>query len=65
MLDQIKELLAKAPAPISAIEAAEELQISRITARRYLEYLAETEQAALTREYRKVGRPTNRYSKKS
>lgn len=65
MLDQIKELLAKAPAPISAIEEAAELQISRITARRYLEYLAETEQAALTREYRKVGRPTNRYSKKS
>ncbi len=61
MLQKLVELLAKAPAPMSAIEAAVALHVSRITARRYLEYLVAQKRAALELEYQKVGRPTNRY----
>ena len=37
------------------------MKISRITARRYLEYLVADGEATLELEYQKVGRPTNRY----
>lgn len=61
MLKQLVGLLAKAPSPMSAIEAAVELHVSRITARRYLEYLVAQKRAVLELEYQKIGRPTNRY----
>ncbi|MBQ9422440.1 MAG: response regulator, partial [Pyramidobacter sp.] len=54
-------LLEASPAPMSAIETAQLLNVSRITARRYLEFLVSQRKAALELEYQKVGRPTNRY----
>ncbi len=64
MLHQVEDLLRRAPAPLSSIETADALKISRITARRYLEYLVTSGKAVLEREYQKVGRPTNRYGMK-
>ena len=62
MLYQVEQFLSRALAPLSSIETADALGISRITARRYLEYLVTVGKAVLEREYQKVGRPTNRYS---
>ncbi|MBO5491880.1 MAG: response regulator [Pyramidobacter sp.] len=61
MLEQVIALLEASPAPMSAIETAQVLNVSRITARRYLEFLVSQRKAALELEYQKVGRPTNRY----
>ncbi len=60
-LSQVKTLLTQTSSPKSAIETAQALKISRITARRYLEYLVADGEATLELEYQKVGRPTNRY----
>lgn len=60
-LQQVQNLLRTAPLPLSAIETAQAMKISRITARRYLEYLVADGEATLELEYQKVGRPTNRY----
>ncbi len=60
-LSQVKALLTQTTSPKSAIETAQALKISRITARRYLEYLVADGEATLELEYQKVGRPTNRY----
>ena len=60
-LQQVQNLLRTAPLPLSAIETAQAMKISRITARRYLEYLVADGEAKLELEYQKVGRPTNRY----
>lgn len=46
---------------VSAAEAAGDLGTSRITARRYLEYLAETGLATRTLRYGSVGRPETEY----
>lgn len=61
-LQQVKNLLGHAASPLSSVEAAQALKISRITARRYLEYLVAAGEATLELEYQKVGRPTNRYA---
>ncbi|MGN0837653.1 MAG: response regulator [Pyramidobacter sp.] len=64
-LQQVRKLLSRAPSPLSSIETAQALKISRITARRYLEYLVAAGEAVLELEYQKVGRPTNRYKIRS
>ncbi|MGI6075954.1 MAG: response regulator [Pyramidobacter sp.] len=64
-LQQVKNLLRTAPSPMSSIETAQAMKISRITARRYLEYLVAAGEATLELEYQKVGRPTNRYKSKN
>ena len=46
----------------SASQIAEFLGVSRITARRYLEHLADTEVAVRSQRYGQVGRPETRYS---
>lgn len=61
-LQQVKNLLGHAASPLSSVETAQALKISRITARRYLEYLVAAGEATLELEYQKVGRPTNRYA---
>ena len=61
-LQQVKHLLGHAASPLSSGETAQALKISRITARRYLEYLVAAGEATLELEYQKVGRPTNRYA---
>lgn len=60
-LKQVLLLLVKGKNSYSAEEVASELGLSRVTARRYLEYLEKTGKAELELQYGSVGRPVNRY----
>ncbi|HHW06155.1 MAG TPA: response regulator [Clostridia bacterium] len=60
-LKQVLLLLVKGRKSYSAEEVAAEVGLSRVTARRYLEYLEKTGRAELELQYGSVGRPVNRY----
>ncbi len=62
VLKKMEELLLRVGRPLSSVEAAEVIGVSRITARRYLEYLVASGSALMEREYQEVGRPINKYS---
>jgi response regulator of citrate/malate metabolism len=53
--------LREAAGTLSASEAAELVGISRVSARRYLEYFVSTGRAAVTLKYGSTGRPERRY----
>lgn len=61
-LRRVIELLQGAREPVSATEVTEKLGISRVTARRYLEHLAEHRSAARMPRYGTPGRPEFEYS---
>lgn len=56
------ECLKESASPLSAQEAADGVGVSRVTARRYLEFLVDTGEATVRSDYRDIGRPVNRYS---
>jgi len=58
----VENIVKDASEPISASETAEKLGTSRVSARRYLEYLAEENLAQVNLRYGGVGRPERRYS---
>ncbi|UYQ78497.1 response regulator [Glutamicibacter sp. JL.03c] len=58
----VENIVKEATEPISATETAEKLGTSRVSARRYLEYLAEENLAVVNLRYGGVGRPERRYS---
>lgn len=60
-LKAITDLLERHKELLTAEEVAEKVGASRVTARRYLEYLAESGQAAVKLTYGAVGRPVRRY----
>lgn len=60
-LKAITDLLERRREFLTAEEVAEEVGASRVTARRYLEYLAEVGQAEVKLSYGAVGRPVRRY----
>ncbi len=60
-LKAITDLLERRREFLTAEEVAEEVGASRVTARRYLEYLAEIGQAEVRLSYGAVGRPVRRY----
>lgn len=60
-LKKICTTLKSSTVPLSAAEAANQSGISRVTARRYLEYLLEISRVTLEPQYAPVGRPVNRY----
>ncbi len=60
-LDRVKAELAGVPQGASANEVGEKVGISRVTVRRYLEFLVFTGEASLERHFQEVGRPVNRY----
>jgi len=60
-LQDIISLLKQEKHTLSAEEAATLTGVSRVTARRYLEYLVSTGQAVVEPLYREVGRPVNKY----
>ncbi len=62
-LDAVTRLLAETAQPRSATEVAEALQLSRVTARRYLEYLADRGVAGRTPRYGTRGRPELEYGR--
>jgi response regulator of citrate/malate metabolism len=60
-LDAVKEFMRKEGGAVSASEVMDELGMSRVTARRYLEYLAEAGSVSRTARYGAPGRPENEY----
>lgn len=60
-LDRITDFLKTEKTPFSADEVAENINIARVTARRYLEYLVLCGTVEVNMEHRKIGRPKNRY----
>ncbi|MCC9178135.1 response regulator [Arthrobacter sp. zg-Y750] len=61
-LEAVADLLKRAPSPLSASEVSAELAMSRITARRYLEHLAEEQSVLRSPRYGTRGRPELEYS---
>jgi response regulator of citrate/malate metabolism len=61
-LRAVSRLLKELQAPTSAIEVSEALSMSRVTARRYLEYLADQQSVLRTPRYGTRGRPEFEYS---
>ncbi len=60
-LDAVRAAIAAASEPRSAAEIGELVGASRVTARRYLEHLADTGQAARSTRYGGAGRPVVEY----
>lgn len=60
-LDAVVEALQSSPGDVSAAGMALRLGLSRVSARRYLEYLVVSGLARLTPRYGAAGRPENRY----
>jgi response regulator of citrate/malate metabolism len=60
-LESVKEYLARLGRAVSATEATEALGMSRVTARRYLEYLADAGVVVRSPRYGTPGRPENEY----
>jgi response regulator of citrate/malate metabolism len=58
----VVELLKSSSRPVSATELTEHLGIARVTARRYLEYLADSGSALRSPRYGTPGRPENEYT---
>ena len=57
----VADALRTAGGTLSATEAAEAVGISRVSARRYLEYFVSTGRAEVTLRYGSTGRPERRY----
>lgn len=60
-LEKIVAFLKEKKTPLSAREVAREIGVSRVTARRYLEYLVVSGKAVIELNYQSVGRPINKY----
>ncbi len=60
-IDLVRRALREAQTDLSASECGELAGISRVSARRYLEYLAEVGQAEVRLRYGAAGRPERRY----
>jgi response regulator of citrate/malate metabolism len=58
----VVEVLQAAESDLSAVEAAERVGISRVSARRYLEHLTITGQVTQRPRYGSAGRPEHRYA---
>lgn len=61
-LNKVRQVFREATAPLSATEIGTRLNLSRVTVRRYLEYLEEKGEITVNLKYGKVGRPTRVYS---
>lgn len=59
--DLVDRILREHPEGMSASDCAEAGSLSRVSARRYLEYFAETGRAEVTLRYGGTGRPERRY----
>jgi response regulator of citrate/malate metabolism len=59
--DLVERILRQHPGDLSASECAEAGSLSRVSARRYLEYFAETGRVEVTLRYGGTGRPERRY----
>jgi response regulator of citrate/malate metabolism len=62
-LNKIQNIINLAERPLSSSEVGEILSVSRITARKYLEYLAESNLIQIHLKYGNTGRPTRLYQR--
>lgn len=60
-MDTVSEVLRRSTEPLSAEDVAEEVGMSRVAARRYLEHLAAIGAARVQPRYGQAGRPRNLY----
>lgn len=60
-LDLVISTLSQADGDLSAAEIGQDIGLSRIAARRYLQYLVDSGRAAVTPRYGAAGRPENGY----
>ncbi|MCY1240744.1 Transcriptional regulatory protein DpiA [compost metagenome] len=60
-LDAVQEFMKQQADAVSATEVMDALGMSRVTARRYLEYLADAGTVSRTARYGAPGRPENEY----
>ncbi|GAB3275821.1 response regulator [Sinomonas notoginsengisoli] len=60
-LESIREFLRGRTGAVSAAEVTDAVGVSRVTARRYLEHLAETGEVSRSARYGTPGRPENEY----
>ncbi len=60
-LDTVVEALEASEQPVSAEEVADRVGVSRVTARRYLDYLAQGRRVEVLLRYGSPGRPEHRY----
>ena len=60
-LDAVRDFIREQPDAVSATEVMTALGMSRVTARRYLEYLADAGTVSRTARYGAPGRPENEY----
>ncbi|WP_457971898.1 response regulator [Arthrobacter sp. D1-17] len=60
-LDAVRDFIREQPGAVSATEVMTALGMSRVTARRYLEYLADAGTVSRTARYGAPGRPENEY----
>lgn len=60
-LEKVRNYLRENPTGKTASQVAEDLTMSRVTARRYLEYLVDTSEISLEISYGTVGRPQHLY----
>jgi len=60
-LESVKDLVRAGQRPVSASEVMDALGMSRVTARRYLEYLADAGTVTRAPRYGTPGRPENEY----
>ncbi len=61
-LEAVSEVLRESAEALSADDVAERVGMSRVAARRYLEYLVEVGRAGVRPRYGQVGRPQHLYS---
>jgi two-component system response regulator DctR len=62
ILEKVEVFLGESDGAVSSEEMAALLNVSRITARRYLEFMVSSGRVVMERSYQEVGRPVNRYS---
>jgi response regulator of citrate/malate metabolism len=60
-LEAVRDFISQQPGAVSATEVMTALGMSRVTARRYLEYLADAGTVSRTARYGAPGRPENEY----
>ena len=60
-LDLVARTLKRATTPLGAAETAQRAGLSRVTARRYLDHLVQSQQVELELRYGGSGRPEHRY----
>jgi response regulator of citrate/malate metabolism len=60
-LDLIRDALHHSQTPLSAQDISDQVELSRITTRKYLEYMVEMNEIKLELKYSQQGRPTKLY----